>query len=50
MVYVLANWIGVEDVAIVTDTDGNTMVFESYQQAYRYGKKECQNFKTIRIN
>ncbi len=49
MVYVLVNWIGIEDIAIVTDTDGNTMTWGSYQQAYRYGKRNCQNFKAVKI-
>lgn len=49
MVYILLNYIGIEDIAIVTDTDGNTMAWGSYQQADTYGKKNCQNFKAVKI-
>lgn len=52
MVYILLNWIGneyPENIAIVTDTYGNTMTWNTQAQAYIYGKKNCQSFKAVRI-
>ena len=41
MTHIILSWCGAEDAAVVTDEDGNNMMFESGEDADTYAQNNC---------
>lgn len=48
--YIIVSWNMPEDAAIMTDTDGNNMIFTGKTEAHGYAGENCAwNYKIIEL-
>jgi len=47
--YVVLDTFNSDYPIVATDQNGETLFFETEEEAYKYGEKNCQSFQVIRI-